>query len=424
MNFDTFTYSLLDFNKLNSQDFKLVICPEDSYLEDSRILQDFKKTTFGNHLKTEANKEFDLALMKCEIEKACYWGFQILASGGINQIWDKCYTIIYKQINIQNPNAPLWILEKEKLFRRIVSNKIFSKNNILNTRNIQQIRNILTELIVFICLSNKRKLDTLSFKFNINEFDLKTFYTRLKYKDNIAIKQILGPSDSKEIVLACNELYYSIKNKNIQDILYWLTWINTWEKINIKKYKSFTVQSRSIEGIDTQHQKDVTWLVWSVIQYAANTQSFTDKKQENLNALWLLYIFNWKPGQKGKRLPIIVWYLSMVISPFNDFNIPVIQNTKLYIKVISNANLMFKKMKSQCNSSITTSLLDISRPTNKIGSNINILVQNNYEDSSSSIPHNTKTTIKQNKSAKKTKSSLDNKTQGKLDLMFQLDGYL
>lgn len=422
MNFDTFTYSLLDFNKLNNNDFKLIICPADSYLEDSRILQDFNKVTFGNHLKTEANKAFELSLIKCEIEKACYWGYQILASGGINQLWDKCYSIIYKQINIQNPNAPLWILEKEKLFRYAVTNKLFTKNNILNTRNIQQIRNILTEIIVFICLSNKRKLDTLSFKFNINEFDLKTFYTRLKYKDNIAIKNILGPNDSKEIVLACNELYYNIQNKNIQEILYWITWINNWEKINIKKYKSFTVQSRSIEGIDTQYQKDVIWLVWSVIQYAANNNSnINNKKQNNLNALWLLYIFNWKPSHKNKKLPIIIWYLSMAISPFNDFNIPVIQNTKLYIKVISNSNLMFKKMQSQSNHNTNTSLLDISRSNNCIGNNINILVKNNYDTNHN---HKSKDNSNYNTQIKNNKKILDNKTQNKLDLMLQLDGYL
>jgi len=202
---DSFKYSLLDFNNINNNNnFNLVLAPEDSYLEDSRILQDFKKVTYGNHLKTEASKQFDVSIINCDIEKACYWGYQLLASGCINQLWDKCYTIIYKNINIQNPNAPLWILDKEKLFRKIFTAKLFIKDNILNTRNIQQIRNLLTELIVFMCLSNKRKLDTITFKFNIGEFDLKTFYTRLKYKDTIAIKSILGSNDSKEIILACN----------------------------------------------------------------------------------------------------------------------------------------------------------------------------------------------------------------------------
>ena len=341
-------------------------------------------------------------------------------------------------INIQNPNAPLWILEKEKMFRQIVANKLFTKDNILNTRNIQQIRNILTELIVFMCLSNKRKLDTLSFKFSNNEFELKTFYTRLKYKNNIAIKSILGPSDSKEIILACNELYYGIKNKNIQEILYWLTWINNWEKINIKRYKSFVVQSRSIEGIDTQHQKDVIWLVWSVIQLASNTISSSiseDKKQENLNALWLLYIFNWKPGQKSKRLYIIIWYISLLISPFSDFDTPPITNSKLYIKVISNVNLMFKKMKLQQinnNTSRISSNSNFNKNTNpKIGSNINIIVENNNKYSNNNtttrttnrndIVNDIKTSSLKNKNKK---STLDNTTQGKLDLMFQLDGYL
>jgi hypothetical protein len=448
---DSFKYSLLDFNNINNNNnFNLVLAPEDSYLEDLRILQDFKKVTYGNHLKTEASKQFDVSIINCDIEKACYWGYQLLASGCINQLWDKCYTIIYKNINIQNPNAPLWILDKEKLFRKIFTAKLFVKDNILNTRNIQQIRNLLTELIVFMCLSNKRKLDTITFKFNIGEFDLKTFYTRLKYKDTIAIKSILGPNDSREIILACNELFYCIKNKNIQEILYWLTWINTWEKINIKKYKSFHVQSRSIEGIDTQYQKDVIWFVWSVIQLAStsittSSNTLSTKKQENLNALWLLYIFNWKPGIKTKRYPIIIWYISLLISPFTDFNIPAVNNSKLYIKVISNVNLMFKKIKNQSTTQQHThhytQQQTISKPSNTIGNNINIIIENdnqqhnptytttrneiindiyNSKKTNNNIPH-TRQPTRQNQQSTQPHN---NTTQSKLDLLFKLDGYL
>lgn len=427
MNFNQFTYTNIDTQQTtnNSQDIKFSIVPNNSYLEDNRILHEFKKHTFGNHTKTEANKNFEQSCLKGEIEKACYWSYQLLASGCINQIWDKCYSIIYKNINIQNPNSPEWILEKEKLFRKMVSKKEFSKDAILFTRNIQQIRNILTELVIFICLSNKRKIDTLSFKFTEKEFDLQVFNEKTPNKHNIGIKNILGPNDSKEVVIASNELYYSIINKNIQGFLYWITWIYQWEKLNIKKYKLFQVQARSIEGISNENQRDVSWLIWSVIQYAtkklSSSMSLSSNLDKQLNSLWLLYIFNWKPGSKTKRLPIMIWYITLALSQFTDFSIPVITNMKLYIKVISNVNLMFQKIKHQERNSPLSS----SNSQSLIGNNINIVIEDNYQNQNViPIKNNITTEMKNEIKSKGKKGNLDNNTKSKLDIMFQLDGYI
>lgn len=429
MSFEQFTYSPIikdNQSSLNEsiQDIKICIVPQSSYLEDNRSLVEFKKYTFGNHLKTDAMKNFEQSCMKCEIEKACYWAFQLLASGAINQVWERCYTIIYKNINIQNPNSPEWILNKEKLFCKIVSKKEFTKDAILYTRNIQQIRNILTEMISFICLSNKRKLDTLSYKFTNNEFDIQVFNKKTINKHNIEIKSVLGQNDSREVIMASNELYFAIKNKNIQDIIYWIIWIYSWEKLNIKKYKLFQVQGRSIEGIANEHQRDVSWLIWSVIQLSTTKlSSITDiNKEKQLTSLWLLYIFNWKPGCKSKRISIIIWYCSLLISPFTDYTTLIISNMKLYIKVISNVNLMFQKLKKQERGGITQS-------RSLIGSNINLVIKNNIDNMDNNnlinIVHNN--TEHQNLSRKKNSNSnknLDNKTQHKLDIMKQLDGYL
>jgi hypothetical protein len=418
MNFNHYTYSQININDnniVNNEKFLLV--PNDSYLNDSRTLKDFKKIAFDTHTKSECMKNFEQSCLKSEIEKACYWAYQLLASGYINQIWDKCYNIIYKNINIQNPNSPEWILNKEKLFRKIVSKKEFAKDAILFTRNIQQIRNILTELITFICLSNKRKIDVLTFKFTQNEFDINVFNSKTIHKHKILIKSILGSNDSKEVILACNELYHSILNKNIQNSIYWITWMYQWEKLNIKKYKVFNVQSRSIEGIDNIYQRDITWLIWSTIQYSSKKLVNDQNLETQLNSLWLLYIFNWKPSCKTKKLNIIIWYISLLISQYSDFSTPVIQNIKLYIKVISNVNLMFKKIKMQENRNT-----NIQSTQNNSFNNINVIIEDNYTNNN--IKTNSKTNNVNNVNNKNKKNKIDNTTQSKLDLMMQLDGYL
>lgn len=417
MNFNRFTYTNIDVNEIstNLQDIKFGIVPNTSYLEDIRILQEFKKYTFGKHIKTEVIKNFEQSCLKGEIEKACYWSYQLLASGYINQIWDKCYSIIYKNINIQNPNAPEWILEKEKLFRKMVSKKEFSKDAILFTRNIQQIRNILTEIVVFICLSNKCKIDTLTYKFTNKEFDLQIFNQKTINKHKIAINNIIGPNDSKEVILASNELYYSIIENNMQNSLYWITWIYQWEKLNIKKFKLFQVQARGIEGISSENQRDVSWLIWSVIHYIVKQKSINMLNLEKqLNSLWLLYIFNWKTSQKSKKQLIIIWYILLLTSKI-DFSIPIINDIKLYIKVISNINLMFEKIKYQEHKHISSNNTSSSNKHN-----INLIIEDNLHNNNDNNNHKQSNIIHK----KKNKSNLDNNTKSKLDIMFKLDGYL
>jgi hypothetical protein len=153
------------------------------------------------------------------------------------------------------------------------------------------------------------------------------------------------------------------------------------------------VQSRGIEGIQTVDQKDVIWLVWSIIQQVktklldsirvtANNTS-TAKLEGQLDALWKLYLHKWKPANKLKKLPIIYWTLQMLIYPC-DWQIPVIERPELFIKACGQSNLLFERIVSQCKlgfGSVTQSgpsLLDIKEESRRAQTSINSTLTNKY----------------------------------------------
>ena len=355
-----YTFSKInDTERQNYDYFKFSFVPYHYQLQDTRGIKNFRTHLLGGYPKNKVNSLLDKSLTEGNIEKSCYCAFQLLSSGQSNQLWDKLSSYVFKNINIANPSLPFWLANKYLLWQKMVSYKEFSKDGILLMRNIQQFRNIITEIVIISCQSRKRKLDSLKFKIKDEDFIIANFHHRCKSRDNILIGGLCGANDPSEIKTAANEFCFHLLNKNIQDCLYWLNWILYWEKINIKKYKSFIVQARQIEGVQSQHQRDVIWLLWSIFHQVRsrlldnhnNLGLNSNKKTKNisnqLDSLWNMYYKNWKPGFKTKRLPLLIWSIHYLVYPL-DWSIPVIQNMSTYVKAVSNVNLMFAKMKSQC----------------------------------------------------------------------------
>lgn len=394
INFNQYTITQInDTDKELLLAYKLVLVPNKSYLNDTRALAEFKQFTFGGYPRTKVLSALDRAITESKIDHGCYWAFQLLASGQASALWDKLTMYIYKNINIANPALPYWLLTHDIGWTRMILMKEYAKEGILQLRNNQLARNLITEMVSMACLSRKRKLDTLTLKIKDTDFIIANFHAKCQVRNNIMINGLLGPNDPSEIRIAANEFCYNLVNKQLQEALYWLNWILFWEKINVKKYKIFIVQSRGIEGIQTVDQKDVIWLVWSIIQQVktklldsirvtANNTS-TAKLEGQLDALWKLYLHKWKPANKIKKLPIIYWTLQMLIYPC-DWQIPVIERPELFIKACGQSNLLFERIVSQCKlgfGAVTQSgpsLLDIKEESRRAQTSINPTLTDKY----------------------------------------------
>ena len=491
INFNKYSIQeIKESDKYQANEFKYNFVPNKFMIEDSRFLSDFKKNTLGGYPKTKVNQALEKCLHSAQIEHACYWSYQLLISGQINQLWDKLINFSYKNINLGNPQIPNWIYEREKTFKELISNKIFTKDSILQTRNIQIFRNLITEFVVMCCLSKNRKIENLKNKITDVDFVISNFHKKMRSKDNMIISNLFGDNDPKEIKYAGNEFAFHLINKNMQDSLYWLNWILYWEKSNTKKYGSFKITSRNIEGIEGDYQTDCIWLIWSIfhnLKYKIienikinNNIGYSNNQKKNkkyiqllelqLDSLWKLYVYKWKPGNKNKKLIYLIWSLHLLIFPV-DWETKLYEKIDIYVKAVSNVNLMFEKIKKQCivfkynNSNLNNSNLNKSNLLNSNNSNlinysslnnehnlnnnnnnilnmsnnnqilnnlnnniktngINVIVKNNYKLPEKKQEELLKKRDKIKKKEEKKKDNEKNNYVNKLDIVAKLDEYL
>ena len=474
MNFEEFTITqIAERDKSLIQSYNFVLAPGKYQLVDTRRHTDFKLVTLGGYPRSKVPAAMEKAIYSGKIEHACYWAFQLLASGAPITLWDRLLGYAYKHVNIANAKLPRWLQEKTTAWQRVLVRKDFAGPNVINSRNLQQVRHMITEVIVVLSLSRKRKLDTLSAKIKETDFIISNFQDRCTNRGNMIISPLLGDNDPSEIRLAANEFAVNLGMRNMQGALYWLNWILYWERINIKRFKSFTIQARMIDGIPQTDIRDVIWLVWSIIhQVRARVIQDTEsvrpagelgQLERQLDALWAMYIHRWKPSSKSKRLPLIYWSMHYLVYPV-DWSGEVIDRLDILVKATANTNMMFEKLRAQCNnigngSGISSgsasgfgsvggsrtpaltgaSLLDNLRPTGHPSSTlpqhqlqqqpiiptIDVVVKNNYK-----MPEKQEEELLaareeiKKKRAAKAAGVLPSDSAAKLDAMARLDRYL
>jgi len=461
MNFDQFT--LTEINDKDRQlvsNYTLCLAPNRFQLIDPRIPAEFKTHTLGGFPKAKVAGALDKSLAANKIEAACYWAFQLMASGMANAVWDKLMGILFKSVNIASPRLPAWIQGKQVAWLRTVIRKELSGPGVLQIRNIQAARNLITEVIVVICQSRRRKLDTCTAKIKDADFVIGNVHERCQARGSNMISGLLGDNDPSEIRLAANEFCFNLVNKNMQRTLYWLNWILYWERINVKKFKQpFIIQAREVEGIPYNETRDVIWLLWSIV-HQVRTRVVRDYRgqmhpakeidllEAQLDALWKTYIFKWKSSSKAKRLPLLIWSIHYLVYPI-DWTIEVIPRLDVYVKAVANVNLMFEKMKSQCRSShgpasyTGGSLLDTlksppaatgsaARIMENIGSNngLGIIIEDHFKQNSGAASSQSANPIISDDKRSEGTRAIDKKNVGhiqsleKMEIMQKLDRYL
>jgi hypothetical protein len=343
---------------LNNNNNKMnIICVNNLFISDLRKIEEFKTNLFGGYVKKNVISLLEKKILEGKIESSCYLAYQLLASGYIKLLWDKLINISYKQI--RNSELIKWVYYKNCDIQHIL-NKYKKSSELLQIRNSQFVRNILTELIVLITSSIKKdKIELLKKKPASNDFNISKFYSLLKNKDNYIISNITGPNDTKETCYISNELAHSLLNKNIQKSLFYIEWLLQWEKQNIKKFKEFKIQSRQIKGIAVKHQYNIIWLIWCVILYVKSLLDdklkvfygkYYDKLDETLDYIWMSYLYEWKHTLRSKKMILIFLYINYLLNP-QDMTISILGNikSKEYIKIVLLVQeKLFVKILEQC----------------------------------------------------------------------------
>ena len=267
------------------------------------------------------------------MEESCNWCFELLISGQYDKFWEKVFSIIYKNININNPLNCHFILKRYKKFVIIMK----KYENKLELRNNQVIRNMFCEICCIICHSVKLKQIGFA-KIKDDDFNANYFTTKLKADKDSYISDKIKFGDPSEMKIILNEFNYCLVTKNYELANYWLSWAFEFEKKNTKKNKVYLCGYRTIEDIDKKYCNDLCWFIWEII--IKESFKLNENSSENIQSLYMLYKDDFKSSQKVKeklyifvRNKIFYRYLQFFKYNYTDFNI--------IIQACSNVNNLF-----------------------------------------------------------------------------------
>ena len=346
--------------------------PNEYIIFDNRALKEFTKISFSKYLVKDVITALNKSLLECKIEEAINWAIELLLSGHINKFWEKILTISIKNININNPNICYFLYTKYSKHIELVK-----KHNILNIRNDQCYRNLISEVCFIICNSLKTK--SLAFtKIKESDFNMNYLESKIIANDPNIISNKLKHGDPNETKIILNEFNYCLINRKYELCVYWLSWILDWEKKNTKKDKMYICGYREIHNIDRKYYNDLVWFIWEIIlKEGANINN--DFLNKQIQSLYKLYKYDFKQGSKSKKN----FYFLVVVKYFTDnYHINEnINNYHLLVQSTLNINkIFFEKNKLSKNNAISKQINNFNQNVNQINKELELKDQKSNDN--------------------------------------------
>lgn len=380
-----------------------MIVPDRYQINDSRPIKNFSEKTFSGYLRKDVLAIFQKSIINYKVEDACNWLVELVISGQTDKVWDKIFTIAFKTINTNSPSLPNYLYTRYALYNSLIKHENYQKN-ILLLRNNQIIRNHLAEIVVNLSTSDKEKPINLT-KITKNYLFLDNIKNKFQAKDTRFIDIIYQAGDPKEIKIIVNEFVYSINN-NFKESIFWLSWLLEWEKLNIKKNKTYPCAHREITNVEQKYWNELVWLIWEIILKLCINKD-VDFLNLQIQSLYKLFKFNYSPSKKTKKIPIIIYALKLINDNYN-ISAPISKKYYITLQATCKINIIFLEKK-------TFEILDQNA--------INILKQNAL---SSTVIRNEEKETKPNKKSEKDKpkvkkAKISDETIMKFDILGKID---
>jgi len=324
--------------------------PDQYFIHDYRQLSEFKKKTFNNYQKSDVLSALQKSIIDNKLEEACHWGAELLVSGNVLECWDRLIIINSKLINLANPCLSFYLWSRFVQQVQLTLNPKFHGDKILGIRNSQEARNHLTDIITLLTLSSKNKIGSLP-KVQKEDFRLDNFEAKLEAKNTYLIANIIKADDPSEINVVVNELAFQLTLRvgDMKKALYWLNWILEWEKLNLKKTKSFNCALRKRKYVKPQYYHDIIWLLWDVIfQEASIRGSGHENMNSQLIGLFKLYRYGFTSSSKKRKISLLIHAVHILcLEPQIKWTTPIIAQPKTVIQATANTNFLYLDYKKK-----------------------------------------------------------------------------
>ena len=299
-------------------------------------------TTYSGYKKSQVLSDLEKAIINSNIEKTTRWTAELILSNIIKPIWDRLIKILPRFISVANPQLPIYLYRYYERFNKFYNKKTF---NMVRDMNIV---NLTHDIVYIFTACPKKKLTELpnykNLEFNLSKLRLMNQIetTTLKY-----IEPFLKEQDPKEIIIPVNEFIYNLySNSNSQEILnkccYWIQWVLVYNK-NYHKNKMECASRENISG-SAKNAKDCSWIFWEAIIDIMELRNLPVQVKNVIYALFKIYRNGFNTGKRAQRIYLLILATQHIINPIPgiNYNVPIITNYKLRVKILSNLMFLYK----------------------------------------------------------------------------------
>ena len=317
------------------------------YIDDTRPIGTFVKMTYSGYKTADAMKKLLESLTTAKVEGACYWTAELICSGHYVELWETIFLFYSKYVHIANPKLAVYIDNKLSKFKENMNNAPTAQAQ-LNFRNDVAFRNMFCELIITLCLSDK-KFTIQYTNVPAEDFDLVILKNNLVAPDFTRAEKIIQPEDPRELLVTVNELQFCLSNEIASTMRanYWIEWLLEYAKICKKRKQPCLIQQRTYDNVDTKHQRNIVWLIWDAIHYEAKVRQ-SAILIKIINALFRIFSLRYSEVYNTRRKSIIYFAVAILtMCPTGTVEkTPMIRNKTHIEYTLSQTNAIFSQVYS------------------------------------------------------------------------------
>lgn len=351
---------------------------DETRIEDTREMNDFKSKTFSGFKKTAVKQQFSKSLRnESSIEEACFWCVQLLSCGALMDVWDTVLSVLGKSIHIANPKLAIFVSRMYEQFREIILMKrkkigMYAGGNELHARNHIQFRELFAQLCAVLCVS-KKKQDIKYVSVGNRDFDMLTLPTLLKaptpnyikFESSRFPKGVWAQYDPQELSVPMNEFAYHISReaRDEQNAKYWIEWLLMYiRKTEQTKSKGKKGKAQKTNIIcaprnhclgDRETSREVVchpiWIVWDCLCSEASRrdrQETTKYYTKTIDALLNLFGIRFQKSCISRRKPLVYMAINVLCEPV-FWDSPIVAEDKKSMIQLSKQNIhsLYRQLK-------------------------------------------------------------------------------
>lgn len=376
-------------------------------VEDTRNIPELRKITISGYSKSEIIKTIKEGLLQNQIENVCRWIAELHCSVDYRTIWSIIEDYYWKYINIMNIRFWKYYIYRQKRWKIVMEN--YKKENFLKSRNNNEIRNIIYDLIGILLTNSKhyefiptkirevemrrefllQKLEFQNvqtdtkfvrdmieriFQFGVNnelklimyEIFCLLFFTTSPHYVQLIQENIHNAEESSDKRESTEKKMREWKQRQFQKIFYWIEWIIKWTGIcnkrkerilhpdNIWHAERFHYYRNSFMSTNKNNHLikkvvDVHWIfyIWDFLEKMMKMRVFDKKTKSTIEYLEKAFFTKWKGS-----LTITKYILYMAIYVFL-MGLPreksLIQNKKIWYQICLTTDEWYEEIQKNCN---------------------------------------------------------------------------